>query len=198
MSELNYAELSEKDLAKIIEDRQKAVDQAEQFLCEAQSEANKRTQAARQKDLLEEKEKKFNSSIAKSLRERYKKAIEKLKDCEGEQTLTVNLPVTFSFNTDIGTLDKRSGYCYDLNVCSILDRGEMRAELGKVTGLTNRQRAVLKLGLENVVEQACDEIFDLFPDVVKKHNAAAGSLNKIFEDARNNGFTYEELRGWVL
>ena len=179
MATVNYAKMTEAELKAVQAEYNEA---AEKFR-QAQAELNRREMEKQDKECEEKRAKLFGSEKFKKLVARYNAAVARIDACDGEQSLTINIPVTFTYSVD--TYDLSGDDCMERDIGDVFERSGCEATIDKSADLTKAQRALLQQGLERVVANACEQIYELFPAQNKELNAAVAEYNRVMETANS-------------
>lgn len=142
----------------------------------ANAELRKREQQA---EVAERKELREGAAF-KKLAAKYKKAKERVAACYGEQEITITLPIKFTVTTsdDLCT----DGDCCEYEFNEVFNR-HVEGKILNDADVSKKQRVLLQEGVNNVVAQACDTIYGLFPNIEKEQNAALAEFNKVMCEA---------------
>lgn len=170
--------MSEEALRAMIAEHEAAATSYNEALLELRNRENEAAEKAS-----EEKRNVFLSSDKlKKLKARFAKAMARVKAAGADQEVVLNVPVTFTLETDCYDLDSYE-HPYEKDVGDVFERCGVTVKIGNGQGMNKVQKAILQQGAENIVSNACDEIYDLFPGVRKEQEAAVGELNGVFLDA---------------
>lgn len=123
---------------------------------------------------------------------------EKMKAIHGEITknvpktakFTINVPIELTVKT---TVRKPEEWYTDCEKSEVFDH-EVTGTVAKDSGLAKRQVAVLRDSVEMYVQDACDQIFELFPDEFNKQfDEFVKQINALGKEVRSAQLDFCDL-----
>lgn len=157
---MNFTEINDDDLTNL---SKKLVSEHQEVL----AEVRRREEAKRQDHVDAVK----NTPEFKKLVEKFRHAQEHAVKAAGEQKVVLHLPIEFTLNCEFTRLNPYHQDTFDRFVT---------AKILKNEGSFNRVgKELLQTGLDSVIENACDDIFKLFPEECKSQNEVLKELAKL-------------------
>lgn len=120
-----------------------------------------------------------------------KKAAERMQSLCGKKHISVTLPITFKYEVSEGEYEEYG--LGEKNFDCVFSRECPTFEIGTVAGLNKKQKGVFEDGIQDIVENACETIYELFHDANKEQQAAVAAYNKVAAEAVAMGLDYDDL-----
>lgn len=120
-----------------------------------------------------------------------KKAAERMQSLCDKKHLSVTLPVTFKYEVSEGNYEEYG--LGEKGFEAVFSRECPTFEIGTVAGINKKQRLVFVEAMQDIVENACDTIYELFHECQKEQEAAWAAYNKVAAEAVEMGLDRDDF-----